>query len=352
VPDSFPMEHMLIHLQRPATEEAALRQLIDQLHDPNSPNFRRWLTPDQFGARFGPAASDIQQVTQWLQGRGFQVNLVYPSGMTIDFSGNAGQVVAAFRTEIHNVAARGTTLFANVTDPAVPAALAPAIAGIVGLNNFSPRPRLKKKSDYTFPGCGTNCYAVTPPDLATIYNFNPVFTSGNTGQNQTIYLIEDTDLYTSNDWTTFRSTFGLSGYTGASLNAIHPAPPSGVTNCIDPGVNPNGDDGEAILDTQYASAAAPNAAIVVASCNNTPDGILIAVQNLVNSANPPAIISISYGGCEVLNGASSNAAYTRSTSRASPRASRSSFPPAMRTPVNVIRTSIIWPRSKLLTASA
>ncbi len=307
VADSFPMDHMFIQLQRPATEEAALRQMIDQLHDPNSPNYHQWLTADQFGSRFGPAASDIQQISQWLQGRGFRVNLVYPSGMTIDFSGTAGQVTAAFHTEIHTIAARSTTLFANVADPQVPAALAPAIAGIAGLNNFTPRPQFKPRSNYTFSGCGANCYALTPPDLATIYNFNSVFTSGNTGQNQTIYLIEDTDLYTNNDWTVFRSTFGLSGYMSASLSTVHPQPPSGQGNCTDPGTN--GDDGEAILDTEYASAAAPNAAIVVASCANTPDGLLIAIQNLVNSANPPAIVSISYGGCEVLNGASSNAAY-------------------------------------------
>jgi hypothetical protein len=146
---------------------------------------------------------------------------------------------------------------------------------------------------------------MTPPDLATVYNFNPVFTNGNTGQNQTIYLIEDTDLFANSDWTIFRSTFGLSG--GASLNTIHPPPPSGANNCSDPGVN--GDDSEAILDTEYASAAAPSAAIVVASCANTPDGLLIAIQNLVNSASPPAIISISYGQCEATNGVSSNASY-------------------------------------------
>ncbi len=305
----FAMEHMFILLRRPATEEAALGQLIDQLHDPRSPNFHRWLTPDQFGAQFGPAASDVQQVTSWLQGHGFRVNLVYPSGTLIDFSGNAGQVAAAFGTEIHSVAARGTTLFSNVSDPQIPAAFGPVISGIVGLNNFSPRPRHKKRSEYTFAGCGANCYAVTPPDLATIYNFNPVFTSGNTGQAQTIYLIEDTNLYTNADWTTFRSTFGLSGYTGATLSTIHPPPPSGSPNCTDPGVDPSGDDGEAILDAQYASAAAPNAAIVIASCKNTPDGLFIAIYNLVNSTNPPAIISISYGECEVFSGASSNAAY-------------------------------------------
>ena len=75
VADGFPMNHMFVQLQRPATEETALRQLIDQLHDPNSPNYHQWLTPDQFGSRFGPAASDVQQVTSWLQGQGFQVNL-------------------------------------------------------------------------------------------------------------------------------------------------------------------------------------------------------------------------------------------------------------------------------------
>jgi Pro-kumamolisin, activation domain/FG-GAP-like repeat len=304
VPDSFPMQHMFIQLQRPAVQETALRQLIDQLHDPNSANFHQWLAPNEFGAQFGPAGSDIQQITTWLQGRGFQVNLTYPSGMTIDFSGNAGQVAAAFHTEIHNVAARGAALFANVTNPQIPAALAPAIAGIVGLNNFSPR----RGYTYTHVGCPTPCYGVTPSDLATIYSFNPVFTSGNTGQNQTIYVIDDSNMYADSDWTTFRSTFGLSVHTSGTLTTIHPAPPSGPTNCTDPGIN--GDNFETTLDTEYSTSAAPGAAIVVASCDNSGvDGILVALQNVISAASPPAIISVSFGTCEVVNGAASNAAY-------------------------------------------
>ena len=50
---------------------------------------------------------------------------------------------------------------------------------------------------------------MTPGDLATIYNFKPLFADGITGSGQTIAVIEDTDLYTARDWTTFRSTFGL-----------------------------------------------------------------------------------------------------------------------------------------------
>jgi hypothetical protein len=151
---------------------------------------------------------------------------------------------------------------------------------------------------------------VTPPDLATIYNFNPVFNAGNTGQDQTIYLIEDTDLYAGNDWTTFRTGFGipLSSYPTASLAIYHPLPPSGPSNCSDPGLN--GNDGEAILDAEYASAAAPGAAIVMTSCLDTAtSGLLIAMQNLINGSNPPAIISMSYIESETSNGAAANAAF-------------------------------------------
>ncbi len=309
VVDNFAMQHMLLQLRRPPAQEQALTQLIDQLHDPASGKFHQWLTPSQFGATFGPAASDIAQITAWLQGHGFQVNTIYPSGMTIDFSGSAGQVRTAFHSEIHHLQVNGVSHIANITDPQIPAALAPAIVGIVSLHDFMPRSKLVRKpiSEYTV---GSGVFAVTPSDLASIYNFNPLFSAGTSGQNQTIYLIEDTNLYSAADWTTFRSTFGLSGYTSASLSTIHPAPPSGNNNCSDPGVN--SDDGEAILDAEYASAAAPSAAIVMATCanTNTTFGGLIAIQNLINGANPPAIISLSYGECEASNGASSNAAFS------------------------------------------
>src|SRR5262249_41086336 len=162
---------------------------------------------------------------------GFRVNTVYPSGMTIEFAGTAGLVAAAFHTEIHYLDVGGTAHFANMTDPQIPAALGPVVVGVVSLHDFRPRPQ------FTVSNCQnsnfqviSSCYFVSPADLATIYNFNPVFNAGNTGQNQTIYLIGNANLYSANDWTTFRSLFGLSGHTGASLTTIHPPPPSGPNN--------------------------------------------------------------------------------------------------------------------------
>ncbi len=120
VPDNLPMEHLLLQLRRPPAQEQALNQLIDQLHNPASGKFHQWLTPSEFGAQFGPAASDIAQITGWLQGHGFQVNTIYPSGMTIDFSGTAGQVFAAFRTEIHYLQAGGVDPYRQYERPADP----------------------------------------------------------------------------------------------------------------------------------------------------------------------------------------------------------------------------------------
>ncbi len=298
----------MLQLRRPPEREQALVQFIDQLHDRTSPNFHHWLTAEQFGAQFGPAASDIQQIIDWLQAQGFRVNVIYPNGITIDFSGTAGQIRTAFHTEIHNILVGGTNHIANMNDPQIPAALAPAVVGIAALHDFPHKKKItKKRKPVTEDNAGGGYNLVTPADLATIYNINPALNAGLTGQNQTIYLIEDTDLYTNADWTTFRSVLGLSSYTSASLTTIHPAPPSGPNNCSDPNVT--SDDDEAILDAEWASAAAPGAAIVMATCSNNPDGLLTAITNLINGASPPAIISISYGECETFNGDGSNAAY-------------------------------------------
>jgi subtilase family serine protease len=168
------------------------------------------------------------------------------------------------------------------------------------------RPHKMSRPKYTFIYQGQTVQAMVPADLATIYDFNPLFAKGITGTGQKIYVMEDTELYTSQDWTTFRNVLGLSQYSSGSLTTEFPQPSRGGSNCLSPGVT--SDDVEAALDVEWASAAAPSAGIVVAACADTvTSGLFIAEQNLVNAATPPAIISISYGLCEAQNGASSNA---------------------------------------------
>ncbi len=310
VADDLSMDHMLLLLKRSPEQERELEKFIDELHDKSSPQFHRWLTAQEFGDRFGVANQDRETIKNWLQSHGFKVNVDYTNNVFIDFSGTAGQIRAAFHTEIHHLNVKGEKHIANMSDPRIPEALAPAIAGVVSLNDFKPHTMYRPRKQYTDGSClfGT-CYLVVPGDLATIYNLNPLFSEGISGQGQTIVVLEDTDVYTTADWTSFRSVFGLSSYTEGSFTQIHPAPPSGSNNCTDPGVN--GDDDEAILDAEYSSAAAPSAAIVLASCSDTSAfGGQIALLNLLNeSSTPPAIVSMSYGECEAISGAALNASF-------------------------------------------
>ncbi|MBN8886009.1 MAG: S8/S53 family peptidase [Rudaea sp.] len=312
VADTMPLDHMQLLLRRSPEQERALASAIDALHDPASPTFHHWLSAEQFGAQYGVAQADVAAVTGWLTAHGFTVNRVYANALTIDFSGSAGAVHDAFRTEIHRLAVKGARHFANMSDPQIPAALASVVKGVVSLNDFRPHAMAKRAQKAKFlpqdaaSGGGTN---LAPADLATIYNFNPVFAAGNTGQGQTIVVVEDTDVYSAQDWTTFRSKLGLAGYTTASLVQVHPAPKNGANNCADPGIS--GTAIEAEVDAEWASAAAPGAKIVVAACADTSTlfGGLIAVQNLIEASVPPPIISMSYGECEAALGTAGNAAY-------------------------------------------
>jgi uncharacterized repeat protein (TIGR01451 family) len=308
VSDLLPLGHLQLLLRRPTEREQALQRYIDQIHDRRSPNYHRWLTSRELAQRYGPASSDLTAIIGWLSRHGFTVNTTYPGSMIIDFSGTAGQIRSTFHCEIHALDVQGVRHIANLTDPQIPASLAPAVQGIVSLHDFRPHAMRIPRAQYSTSGPE---FLLAPADIATLYNLTPVFQSGNTGQGQTIVVIEDTDVYSTTDWTTFRSTFGLTGSPGG-FTQVHPPAPSGPNNCTDPGVGANGVDGEAILDAEWASAAAPGAIIELASCHDsgTTFGGLIALQNLLNaSTTPPAIFSISYGECEALNGAAANAAY-------------------------------------------
>jgi subtilase family serine protease len=316
VSDSLPLTHIYLQLARAPAEEAAAEQLIEQLHDSSSPQYHKWLTAEQVAARFGSAAQDVSTITAWLTSHGFTVNHVYGANGVIDFSGTAGQVREAFHTEIHNLVAHGQAHIANASDPRIPAALAPAITGIVSLNNFRPHPLVTPRATHATPAynSGSDVFPelLVPGDLQTIYNITPLYNHGITGRGQTVAVVEDTDLYTTNDWYAFRHYFGLDAqFPQGSIQEFHPQPSAwngqGAA-CADPGVN--GDDFEAIVDVEWASAAAPAAAIWLLSCADTEVafGGHLAIQNLLtNGGRVPGIISVSYGESESLLGSAYNA---------------------------------------------
>ena len=309
VAGDMPLHHLMLVLRRSPEQEEAMKALVDEQHDPASPNFHKWLTPVQLGERFGVSQPDIAKISAWLRANGFSVNTVYANRMLIDFSGSAAAVKSAFHTEIHNLSVNGRQHIANMSDPQIPAALAPAVAGVSSLNNFMPHPALTRKATSPLQGYNTGSSGynlVAPADLYKIYDVNPLLNAGITGKGQTIVVAERTDVYSVGDVSTFRKAFGLArAYPFGTYSQIHPGPGPGGP-CADPGVN--GDDGEATLDAEWASAAAPNAHIVAAVCadSNFNFGPFTAIQNVLNSTPVPQIISLSYIASESSSGESSN----------------------------------------------
>jgi subtilase family serine protease len=330
VADGLKLNHMLLQLKRPEAQQTALDARVQAMYQPNNSAFHHWMTPKEYG-EYGPNPADVKAVTTWLEGHGLQVSQVSASGMVIDFSGTAKQVKATFKTELHTLQVNGEKHMANMQNPQIPAALANAVIGVTSLNDFRPKPANRGisaahvdgaskavlprtvtangvKPDYTV---NSDTQLVVPDDLHTIYNFEPVYKNGITGKKQEIVVIEDTDVYSTGDWYTFRGVLGLAKYTKGTFTQVHPG------GCTDPG-DVIGNDGEAILDAEYASAAAPNAAIVLASCADTETtfGGLLALDSLIDQALPPAIVSISYGECESALGAAGNAAFNEAYQQA------------------------------------
>src|ERR1700685_1618326 len=310
VSETMRLEHMLLVLKRPAESEAALQKLIDDMHNSAAPAaYHRWLTPRQLGARFGLAPQDLNVIQGWLKSHGFAVNRIYGSSLVIDFSGTAAQVRDALHTEIHSlVLPNGEHHIANVRDPKIPAALAPAIHGVASLHDFFPRSHAVHlgpvrydhttntwKPLYDIKIGGGVYHTLGPYDLATIYDLLPLWREGFTGKGVTIAAVEDSNLLHPGDWQKFRETFGLDQFTHATFRQIYPG-------CTNPGQN--GDETEAALDVEWSSAAAPDANILLSACANsaTTSGLDLAILGLLE-LSPQDTITDSYGLCEPITGA-------------------------------------------------
>jgi pro-kumamolisin-like protein/Big-like domain-containing protein len=294
-PANLPMDRMLLVLKRTPEQQAALTKLLHDQQDVNSPNYHKWLTPDEFGKAYGPADQDIQTVTSWLQSHGFRVDNVSRGRTVIEFSGDAGRVQQAFGTPIHKYAIRGEEHWANAADPKIPAALVPAVVGIATLHNFHSKPQhvispnkatityVNSKPQVNFSG---GVHALGPADFATIYNLNPLYNTGINGSGIAIAVVTRSEIDVL-DTMDFQTIFGLPI-----------TMPLSFVNGPDPGDIP-GDDVEGTLDATWAGAVAPSAQIkfVISASTNTTDGVDLSKLYIVDN-NLANVMTESFGICE------------------------------------------------------
>jgi subtilase family serine protease len=186
VEPAFRLGYVTLMLKKTDAQQAALEQLLDEQQDPASPNYHNWLTPEQYADRFGLSQHDLDKISAWLQAEGFTVEYVARGRNWLAFSGTAGQVRAAFQTEIHRYRVDGEMHFAAAAEPWVPASLEPVVAGFAGLDDFYPKAPRRPSPAYTD---GTGAHTLAPGDLATIYDITKLYQAGFDGTGQTIAII-------------------------------------------------------------------------------------------------------------------------------------------------------------------
>ncbi len=277
---SVALPQLEIHFKMSAAQAADLDSLLVSQRDRSSKWYHKWLTPEQFGSRFGVNETDLSKVKDWLENSGFTNVQVSRSQMFVRLSGTAAGVNRLFGVALHQYRRNGKTFYANSAEPVFPRALEGLVSGLKGLTNNHAHPFLRRRL-YPQISIGINGnHFLAPADLATIYNLNPIYGQGTDGTGQTIAVVGQSDI----------NVFDIEAFQEAAGLPIKD--PQVIVAGSDPGSDPD-DESEADLDLEWAGGIARGATILYV---NSPDALDSAVYAIDN--NLAAIVSISYGLCE------------------------------------------------------
>ena len=315
------LTHIRLVLSRTPAQEAALDRYLAELQDKSSPNFHKWLTPERFGALYGPADADIETLTSWLESHGLKVESASKGRTNIAFAGSVADVEETFHVSVHSFTSiYGEQFYSNTTDPRIPSALATVVSGVARLNTIHPRAHsdrgpagsVNPKSNHLEPihldraakpnpllTVGSDFLYLVPGDAATIYDtpnttFNANYTSGTTYDGTGVKIgIGGESLIQGSTVADYRSMF-LGNTTQPSIVNVDNVTSSTNTGALD----------EAYIDTELSGGLAPGASIVF----YTSSDLVSAIEAAVND-NTVDIFSLSFGECELDMSTSDNAQF-------------------------------------------
>ncbi|KAA6455693.1 hypothetical protein DYQ86_27125 [Acidobacteria bacterium AB60] len=294
-------------LARSAQQEAALQQLLADQLNPGSPDFHHWLTPVEFGQRFGASDSDLQTVRGWIEAQGLKVSWIAPGRTFVGIRGSAASVGRAFSTTLHHYRVGGEVRTAIASEAFVPAALAPLLKSVRGLYTIPAHPMHRVSGPQTagpnFNASGGSHF-IAPGDFKILYDI-PYGALDGTGQTIGIVGRSRTDAA---DFTNFQQLtqayFVLpTEVVPTAFGGVDPGP--ALTSPPGPGNQNLGEQLEATLDVTRAGTLAPgaNLLLVVSQVTGTTDGIDADAQYLVQTTPVPVqVMNISYGNCESASG--------------------------------------------------
>lgn len=241
------------------------------------------LSPAEFAAKYGGDPADLERVTQTLSSLGAEILEADAASRRVRISAPAALLSQIFGTEIELVSssdpAGGQIQHRHRTGGlSVPAAISGVVTAVLGLDD---RPQTVPKFQWATSNTVTTSY--TPIQLGKIYNFP----EGADGSGQAIAIIELGGGFNQDDLDTYFQGLGITGPTVTAVGV------DGANNV--PGQDPNGADGEVLLDIEVAGVLAPKASILVYFAPNTDAGFVDAVSNAAHADPTPAAISISWG---------------------------------------------------------
>jgi uncharacterized protein (TIGR03437 family) len=280
VEPSLQLAYVTLLLKPAPVQQSALERLLAEQQTPSSPEYHKWLTPEQYADRFGLSRGDVAKVVSWLESGELKVNDVARGRHWITFTGTAARVGSALHTAIHRYRVDGEVHHANVTEPSVPAALADIVAGFQGLDDFPERSNLVAMPADLPEFTNGNTHSMAPDDFATIYRVDALYQAGIDGTGQKIAIVGQTDISVA-DVTAFRTRYNLP-----------PNDPQVVLFGPDPGIV-SAEQLEAYLDIEWAGAVARNATIIYVNSANVRTSAQYAVDR-----DLAKVMSYSYGNCE------------------------------------------------------
>lgn len=293
--------HLDVTLQ--PRDPAALSAFAAAVTNPQSPQFRQFLRPGQFGPRFGPSLSAVAAVRGALRAAGLSPGRVSSDRLIIPVTAPAAAVEHAFGISLVRYRlASGRVAYTNLTAPRIPAAAAPYVGGVTGLSNLyqqqnmlarpsrvtvSRADRLTAQPDASGPkpckaAAGVS-FGLTANVLAGHYRMSQLYKLGDLGQNVHVGIFE-LEPNLGSDISSYESCYGI--HTKVTYSNVDGGSGSGAGS------------GEAALDIEDVASLAPDVTINVYRGPNSESGVLDTYDALI-SADHDQVITTSWGLCEL-----------------------------------------------------
>ncbi len=243
---------------------AAAEAKAQSLQTPGSPDYRKFLTLQQFVQGYAVSDAQLASIEASLQNLGFTIGEVYPNHLAIEVLGSVGTAQSALGVEMKRFTRNGVTGLASTRLPTLPPELKGLIRGVGGLNTVTHARPMHLKGGSGQPSVGTPVKGLLtggtsghylPLDFAKQYDLLPIYEHGITGRGSTVGIV------TLN---TFNTADAFTFWQGIGLNE----PASRITKVnVDGGEtassNNSDGEGETDLDVEYSGALAPGADVRV-----------------------------------------------------------------------------------------